>query len=149
MTQSVQSLIDRGQAAETLDQVDPAVVVQRMRQARSAEERRQIWQQYEQQLGQKLVEPLLWRAEESTDPLLRELLVMAANTSRLAHPQAAVIYERLAQSGRSLGSDAVMPLPVGDIKQLLALTARQLSVIRELRGNRARSLPSKRPARKH
>ncbi len=101
-----------------------------LRDSKDKEDQQEAWKAFERLLEQDLVAPLV-RQAMAAEPLPRNLMVQAANLSRLLQTQGIALAEKLLQAARQSGPQGIGLLPQAEMQQFVVMTDRQLALIRE------------------
>ena len=83
--------------------------------------RKENWKAVQEWLQKDLIDPLTKEAEETSDPLVRNQLVLAAGLNSLLHTQLLSLVTTAAAPGGSHGPAGPRGLPEEELKQLLCL----------------------------
>lgn len=108
--------------------------LQELRQRRGDKQLRQkAWQNFDESLESDFIQPLIREAQNASEPVQGNLLLALAATSRLHHMEAALIADNLARRVNETGTRCTEGIPEAEIKQLLALSNRIVSLAKELK----------------
>jgi len=88
---------------------------------------------FDKALERDLIDPLVRQAATAADAVQRNLLVAAAGVSRLLHPQAVLVSERLSRLIGDIRTQGPVSLPISEVQSLFALTDRLVNAAREAR----------------
>ncbi len=101
--------------------------------------RAEKWKTVQECLQRDLIDPLMKQADEATDPLLRNQMVVVASLNSIAHQQLLSLAAAAASPGGAKGPTEPRELPVEAFKQMLALTDRFRIMMKDIQSCRTMS----------